>query len=200
MSAACGATTRTGAHCRKAPLTGNTRCAWHAGARSGNTMRGDGNTRKDDGSIGRNPGRNPGRKPGRKQVCNPDRIAGIYSDLIHAEDRPLLDAIRQQCGAIDDELTIARMQLRRALKAQAQADACPDGMEVYETVEREAAEKVTARNEVKKKLRDHPQIIDRLLARIESLERTRLALRDGSDKHPGALWRFTVRRAEKNGA
>lgn len=139
-------------------------------------------------------------RDGRKQSRSVGRIVNVYSDLIDAEDRPLLDAIRQKCGAIDDELTIARMQLRRALKAQAQADACPDGMEVYETVEREAAEKVTARNEVKKKLRDYPQIIDRLLARIESLERTRLALKDGSDKNPGALWSFTVRRAEKNGA
>lgn len=121
---------------------------------------------------------------------------GIYGDLIRADDLPFVDSIENSIGAVDNEITIAKLQLRRALKAQGIADELPDGLEVYEVTEREGAENAVARNEVKKKLRDYPQIIDRLLARIESLEKTRKELLAGDEDTPNDI-KITISRAKK---
>jgi soluble cytochrome b562 len=100
----------------------------------------------------------------------------MYGDLIRNDDLPFVDDIRSRVGAVEEELLVARLQLRRALRAQARADELPDGMEVAETVERDGSEKTAGRSEVKKKLRDYPAIINTMLGRIESLEKTRLDL------------------------
>jgi len=127
----------------------------------------------------------------------------MYGDLIRADDLPYVASIQGKVGAVDEELLIARLQLRRALKAQARADDLPDGMEVSEVIEREAAEKLAGRNEVKRKLRDYPAIINTMLGRIESLEKTRLDLLK-ADKALAANdsggFVFTVHRAGGNGA
>ncbi|PRC92663.1 HGGxSTG domain-containing protein [Solimicrobium silvestre] len=149
MQKTCGAKTRSGGKCQKAPLIGKTRCKLHGGLSTGN----------------------PNAKGNQSATKH-----GIYSDLIHADDLSVVDDVKSASGKIEDELLIARLQLRRALKAQANADALLDGMEVFETIEREGAELVSAKSEIKKKLRDYPQIIDRILARIESLEKTRVEL------------------------
>lgn len=145
-----------------------------------------------------------GKSTGAKDAARPGNQNahkhGIYGDLIRADDLPYVDSIKDSIGAVEDELTIARLQLRRALKAQANADEMVDGMEVYETVEREGAENVTARNEVKRKLRDYPQIIDRLLARIESLEKTRKELAEGNEDEQIGEINVTIRRAKKEDA
>lgn len=101
---------------------------------------------------------------------------GIYGDLLRDDELDAAESVLLAAGKVENELLIARMQLRRALKAQNHADTLQDGMEVYETVEREGAENAQARSESKSKLRDYPQIIDRLMARIESLEKTRIEL------------------------
>lgn len=152
MAKSCGAKTRAGGAC-KAPAMSNGRCRVHGGASTG--------PKKQDGNT------------------NAMRH-GIYSDLIHPDDVQHCDSILSLSG-VENELLIARLQLRRALKAQANADLLTDGMEIYETVDREGAENVTAKAETKKKLRDYPQIIDRLMARIESLEKTRMTL--NADNH-----------------
>jgi|GEM_PF-5338718 len=103
-------------------------------------------------------------------------VHGMYGDLIRNDDLPFVDDIRSRVGAVEEELLVARLQLRRALRAQARADELPDGMEVAETVERDGSEKAAGRSEVKKKLRDYPAIINTMLGRIESLEKTRLDL------------------------
>jgi len=143
----CGAKTRSGGQCQKPPLLGKTRCRLHGGKSTGSP----------------------------KGALNA-MTHGIYSNLIHADELPLVEEIQSAAGKIENELLVARLQLRRALKAQAHAETLPDEMEVCETVEREGAEQSVAKYEVKKKLRDYPQLIDRLLARIESLEKTRHAL------------------------
>lgn len=151
----CGAQTRVGGKC-KAPAHKNGKCRLHGGKSSGNP----------------------------KAVGNTSAIKhGIYGDLIRTDELSLVDEVLSAAGKIENELLVARMQLRRALKAQAHADTLPDELEVCETVEREGAEQATARYELKKKLRDYPQLIDRLLARIESLEKTRQSLL--ADKPPG---------------
>lgn len=151
MADTCGAKTRSGGMCKKPPLKGKTRCRLHGGKSTGNP------------------------DPRKNAMQH-----GIYSDLIHADDIKHCDSILALSG-IDNELLIARLQLRRALAAQAHADTLPDGLEVYETVDRDGAENAVARSEVKHKLRDYPAIIDKLMARIESLEKTRLVLHDDND-------------------
>jgi hypothetical protein len=101
---------------------------------------------------------------------------GMYGDLIRPDDLPFVATMQARVGAIEDELLIARLQLRRALKAQSHADDLPDAMEVCETIERDRTAKLAGRNEVKRKLREYPTIINALLGRIESLEKTRADL------------------------
>ena len=108
---------------------------------------------------------------------------GIYSRNLREDELPLVDEIKSAAGTLHNELLIARLQLRRALIAQAVADEMRDGMEVAETTERQGAENVSARSEVKKRLRDYPGIINSIIARIESLELRRKDLTDG--KPPG---------------
>jgi len=172
MAKHCGAKTRAGGQC-KAPAMKNGRCRVHGGASTGN----------------------PSAKGNQNAVKH-----GIYGDLLRPDEQAVAADVQSATGKVENELLIARMQLRRALAAQARADALPNGMEVFETVDREGAGEYQARNEVKKKLRDYPQIIDRLLARIESLERTRGELI--RDKAPDALegFTFTVKRARKDAA
>jgi hypothetical protein len=116
----------------------------------------------------------------------------FYGDVIDAADLPFVAAARSG-GALDAELAIARLQLRRALRAQAHADGCDDGLEAHESIEQYANGKDGGR--VTKKLRDYPHIIDRLLARIESLEKSRRALLDEDRQRAGGATVITVRRA-----
>ncbi|MDR3480435.1 MAG: hypothetical protein P4L91_06930 [Burkholderiaceae bacterium] len=125
----------------------------------------------------------------------------MYGDLIRPDDLPYVAAIRARVGAIEDELLVARLQLRRALRAQGVADALPDGLEVAETVERDGSERAAGRSEIKRKLRDYPAVINTLLGRIESLEKTRLDLlkADKSAGGDGAIV-LTINRLSGDGA
>ena len=107
---------------------------------------------------------------------NQNRVVhGIYGDLLRGDESALADSVRSTQG-IEDELLIVRFQLRRALKAQALADVTDDGLELDERTEREGAENATARPEEKFRRRDYNAIIDRLVARIESLNKTRITI------------------------
>ena len=97
-------------------------------------------------------------------------------------DQEAIAGANTAIGGVEHELTVARVQLRRALEAQANADTLQDGLEVCETVDREGAEHAQARLEVKRKLRDYPGIINVLLGRIESLEKTRKELLNKADE------------------
>lgn len=147
--AKCGAKTRSGAPCQSKQMA-NGRCRMHGGKSTG-APKSNSNAVKH----------------------------GIYGDLLRPDELAAADSVMSAAGKVEGELLIARMQLRRALQAQTCADALTDGMEVSETVEREGAGEYQAKSETKRKLRDYPQIIDRLLARIESLEKTRLVLTAG---------------------
>jgi hypothetical protein len=106
---------------------------------------------------------------------------GIYSDVMGADDKSACDAASSGAGGVEHELMVARVQLRRALVAQAKADAIQDGMEVCEVINRDGAENAVARTEVKSKRIDYPAIVNTLLGRIESLEKTRKELLAKSD-------------------
>lgn len=176
MSATCGAKTRSGGTCKKAPLHEKKHCKWHDAP---------------ERAV------HPNARPGNANAWR----HGMYGDLIRPDDLPFVEEIRSKVGAIEDELLIARLQLRRALRAQAGADALPDGLEVAETVERDGAERAAGRNEVKRKLRDYSAVINTLLGRIESLEKTRLDLLKADKVLSGSDggFVFTVHRVGSDG-
>lgn len=89
-------------------------------------------------------------------------------DLSHGIYRPQFSAIEQRwydavpLGSVEHELRLTRVRLARAITAElAEALIVPDP-------------EVEAKKPAKG--RDHPAIIDRLTARVESLERTRRLL------------------------
>ena len=97
---------------------------------------------------------------------------GIYASFLTDEEVELTQQIK--LGSVEDELRLARIRLRRALAAEQNAAGAP---ELDEVIERDVDAKVGARREEKHKVRDYVGIIDKLMSRVESLERTRLILR-----------------------
>ena len=95
---------------------------------------------------------------------------GIYSRSFSADEA---DLVQTALGTLDQELALARVQLRRALKAENAADAKPDKLELAEITESS-----TGQSERRFKRRDYFAIINVLLGRIESLERSRKELMD----------------------
>jgi hypothetical protein len=115
----CGAKNRAGNPCGKYGLK-NGRCMFHGGKSTG--------------------------KPGNK---NAKKENGVYSKFLSDEDKQLEKQSDDLLGKLDSELSIARIQLARALKAQTLD---PDS------------------------LKDFPKTIDLFLGRINSLEKTRKEL------------------------
>lgn len=103
------------------------------------------------------------------------RTHGLYASGLTDEEKQIYH--RVEIGSIDDELRIAKIRLRRALIAEI-------GEQELELVERVESPSMLGgmpdydemvKNEVFKR-RDWSPIVDRLMARIESLERTRAEL------------------------
>ena len=145
----CGATTRSGEPCKKHALNGSNRCKLHGGGAS------------------------------RKNKGNQHAVKfGIYGSVLTDEEKQDWRAI--ELGKVDDELRLNRIRLVRALKAeQAQEQ---DALELESKTEEPPVIDGIPLSDgdpiVKKayKRRDFSQQIDRLMARIESLERTRAEL------------------------
>ena len=90
---------------------------------------------------------------------------GIYSKTFTPAEYDLAQAA---LGSVEQETVLARVQLSRALKAEANADTIPDGLELVEIVRTD-----NGRVQTTSKKRDYYQIVNVLLGRIESLEKTR---------------------------
>jgi len=144
--ALCGAKTRTGTPCRRHALKGKTRCKLHGGASSG---------------------------PPKGSKNNLSH--GIYAQGLTDAEMQVWHAV--QIGSVDDELRMARIRLARALRAELSSDE----LELVERTESPAMlggipdYMEMVKQEVFKK-RDWSPVVDKLMARIESLERTRLEL------------------------
>lgn len=105
---------------------------------------------------------------------------GIYAKAMTEEELSIVDEMT--LGSVDNELKVCRIRLRRALLAEVENQE----MEVVERLERPAIlGGVPDYEEMIKELkfikRDYSPIIDRLVARIESLERTRRELLSDAD-------------------
>lgn len=124
-----------------------------------------------------------GKSPGApKRNINAARPGSIYSQYLTPDEQAIESSIG--LGSVDAELRLMRIRLMRALAAETNTP------ELDEIIEREGAESVAARSEQKFRRRDYAGLIDRLTARIESLERRRLeliALQKQIDEGAGAL-------------
>lgn len=92
----------------------------------------------------------------------------IYSQFLTDAENDMLSRI--ELGSVDDELRLTRIRLMRALAQEADRG---DSAELEARVEREGAGEYQAKTEEKFKVRDYAGLIDRLTARIESLEARR---------------------------
>lgn len=148
----CGAKTRNGGTCKKQALIGKTRCKLHGGKSTG-APKGNQNNLKS---------------------------GGIYSQFFTDEEKQLSTEL--ELGSLDDELRLTKIRLMRALKAEAEQQDKIDKLELevrtespvlYGGVPDEDGEVMTIKQF---KRRDYGTIIDRLTARIESLETRRASL------------------------
>lgn len=124
-----------------------------------------------------------GTNPGAPQANQRARKHGIYGAGLLDEEQDLWDDIA--VGSIDDDIRIAKLQLRRALIAQKnQPD---DGLELYEQTMNgggsDGSEEKPAAS-MKRRRTQYDDIINRLLGRIGDLEQKRAEMleRTGGDK------------------
>ena len=133
------------------------------------------------------------------------RKHGIYSDAIQSEESELWDQI--DVGSLDDDIRIAKLQLRRALIAQNKAEA-GDGLDldmdsintvlpaVSEDEEDGSGEQPRQTQTVQRRRRQYEDIINRLLGRIGDLESKRAEIivktRDGGGENTASLLRDLI--------
>lgn len=124
------------------------------------------------------------------------RKHGIYSDTLTADEQGLWDEIN--VGSLDDDIRIAKLQLRRALIAQAKAEA-GDGLDldlesvntsmpaVSEDDEDGSGEQPRQTTTVQRRRRGYEDIINRLLGRIGDLEAKRAEMMKKQEGLPDDL-------------
>jgi hypothetical protein len=98
-------------------------------------------------------------------------LHGMYAR--HFSDEEMAASAETKVGSVEMEIRICRMRLGRALAAE---NAAKDKPELEEIVKRDVSKNVGARNERKWRVRDYGRVINDILSRIESLEKTRLLL------------------------
>lgn len=169
--ATCGAKTRSGQTCRNRAMQ-NGRCRMHGGKATG-------------------------APTGNRNAATP---GSIYSRYFTEEEKDL--AAQIELGKVDEELRLTRIRLMRALAREAEygntleldsekrEPVIVDGEIVAGT------EQVTTTS----KVRDYTGLIDKLTARIESLERTRVELAKNSppDETPVGKIQIEIVNAKPN--
>lgn len=121
----------------------------------------------DNGRCRLHGGTNPGAPKGNQNA----RKFGIYSDTLTADERSIWNDI--ELGTLDDDIKIAKLQLRRALIAQAKAEE-GDGLELE--VETDSNGPAGSTKSTQRRRRGYEDIINRLLGRIGDLEAKRAEL------------------------
>lgn len=153
MANLCGAKTRSGSPCQSKAMA-NGRCRMHGG-------------------------KSTGAPKGNK---NNLKAGGIYSQFLTDEERAI--SAEMELGNLDEELKLCKIRLMRALKAEAEQQA---QVEEFNKLELEALNESPSligglpdNDELIQtkqfRRRDYGTIIDRLIARIESLETRRASL------------------------
>lgn len=153
MANLCGAKTRSGSPCQSKAMA-NGRCRMHGG-------------------------KSTGAPKGNK---NNLKAGGIYSQFLTDEERVI--STEMELGSLDEELKLCKIRLMRALKAEAEQQA---QVKEFDKLELEALNEAPSligglpdNDELIQtkqfRRRDYGTIIDRLIARIESLETRRASL------------------------
>ncbi|MDE1010551.1 MAG: hypothetical protein OSB38_33300 [Paraburkholderia fungorum] len=88
MAKACGAKTRSGEPCKRAPMEGKRRCKLHGGASTG-------------------------PKKGSKNAAKP---GSLYSKFLSADERRIAASL--SLGTVDEEIRLTRIRLMRALRLE----------------------------------------------------------------------------------
>jgi hypothetical protein len=153
MAKACGAKTRAGTPCKHAPMEGKRRCKLHGGASTGP------------------------KKP--NSARNASKPGSLYSAYLTPSEAKM--ALLMKMGSVDEEITLTRIRLMRALALERER---ADTAELDSEVERDGAENVTAHHERHLKVRDYAGLIDRLTGRIAMLEKVRSELMKGEGGEP----------------
>ena len=134
----------------------------------------------------------PSTGPKVPNVAQNARKHGIYSTaLLPGEDECAAD-LRSSIGAVEDELFITRLRLRRALAAEAKAIETNNFLVIDSEVQRDGDGKAYAAAETHLKRVDYTAIIDRLTARIESLEKTRAELQKNNPPSDEPVTRIEI--------
>ncbi len=148
--AICGAKKRNGEACQKTPMIGKTRCRLHGGA-----------------------SKNGGAPTGNKNSAKHN----IYSQFMTDDELEFVE--HSPLDEIESELKLCKVQLKRALEAkQKQAERVAggkDGLEIDSIQDENDAEGGSTKTTFK--WRDYDAIIDKLIARIQSLTTQRHALK-----------------------
>ena len=119
-------------------------------------------------------GTNPGPPVGSANAASP---GSLYSKFFSPEERAAAEAIK--LGSVDGELRLTRIRLTRALAREHERG---DTLELESSVDRDGGGPNVAAHEEARKVRDYCALIDKLTARIESLEKTRKALVSDDDQ------------------
>lgn len=146
--AQCGAKTRgSGEPCKRHAVPGSKRCKLHGG-------------------------KSTGAPKGSKNAAKP---GSIYSKYLTAEENETLGQI--ELGRVDDEIKLTRIRLMRALARENEyGNTLEIDSEKVEPLEIEGKDTGVSKTTTTSKVRDYAGLIDKLTARIESLERTRAEL------------------------
>ena len=110
-------------------------------------------------------GNNKVAPKGNKFAAKP---GGLYSAYMTPGEQQI--AANLELGTVDAELRLTRIRLMRALAMEQER---ADTLELEETVERDIIGAEGSRRDEKRRTRDYSTLIDKLTARIESLETRR---------------------------
>jgi len=178
MAKTCGAKTRGGSPCKRAPMEGKKRCKLHGGASTG---------------------------PKKPNTSTNALKHGFYSDALLPEERKLYQ--RTQVGSLDDEIRLARVKLHRFVRLSGSLelmDMVDGAVEVtrktglaFDQVEKEMLP--FDKREIKAAAPDYADLIIRQIDLIRKLELARRDLMSDEDGDAPAAIRITVRRAKKDG-
>ncbi len=125
--------------------------------------------------------------PDKPNTANNAATHGIYQKHLTQEERGNYSALT--LGEVDHELRLMRIRLARALEAEFLANGDP---ELDEITDNGSGGATFAAQSKRLKVRDYNTIIDRITARIESLEKTRKLL-DGGDGANGDIGAFETK-------
>ena len=145
--ALCGASKRgNGEPCKRHAIPGSSRCKLHGGKSTG-----------------------PKDLSGNKNAAKP---GSIYSQFLTDAENDMLAGIA--LGRVDDELRLTRIRLMRALGRENEfGNTLEVDSEKEEPIQINGKETALTSITTTSKVRDYSALIDRLTARVESLERTK---------------------------